>query len=146
MLTPPPGYYVSGFSGSLPGRGDVSRPDGWNEVTTAFYGSIRFTLSSSPGALHGVVKSSGEPVAGAPVYLEAYDPVARKRVTDLRTARTDLRGMYRFESLAPGAYRVLSTFEYRSPDSAEMEIAGAQTATVAASGNLAVDLDLYVIR
>jgi hypothetical protein len=42
-------------------------------------------------------------------------------------------------------YRVLSTFEYRSPDSAEMEMAGAQTASVAASGDLAVDLDLYAI-
>jgi hypothetical protein len=146
MLTPPDGYYVAAFSGGPPGRGDVSRPDGWNEVTTAFYGSIRFTLSSSPGAVHGVVKSSGDPVAGAPVYLEAYDPVARKRVTDLRTVRTDLRGLYRFESLAPGVYRVLSTFEYRSPDSAQMEAAVAQTASVAASGDLAVDLDLYEIR
>ena len=146
MPTPPPGYYVSGFSGSPPGRGEVSRPDGWNEVAAAYYSSIRFTLSSGPGAVHGVVKSSGETVAGAPVYLEAYDPVTRKRVTDLRTVRTDMRGLYRFESLAPGVYRVLSTFEYRSPDSAEMEMAGAQTASVAASGDLAVDLDLYVIR
>lgn len=146
MLTPPPGYYVSGFSGSLPGRGDVSRPDGWNEAATNYYSSIRFTLSSSPGAVHGVVKSSGETVAGAPVYLEAYDPVAWKRVTDLRTMRTDMRGMYRFEGLAPGVYRVLSTFEYRSPDSAQMEMAGAQTTSVAARDDLAVDLDLYAIR
>jgi hypothetical protein len=146
MPTPPTGYYVSGFSGSPPGRGEVSRPDGWNEVAAAYYSSIRFTLSSSPGAVHGVVKSSGEPVAGAPVYLEAYDPVTRKRVTDLRTVRTDMRGLYRFEGLAPGAYRVLSTFEYRSPDSEQIEMAGAQTARVAARDDLTVDLDLYVIR
>jgi hypothetical protein len=57
-----------------------------------------------------------------------------------------MRGMYRFEGLAPGVDRVLSTFEYRSPDSAQMEMAGAQTTSVAARDDLAVDLDLNAIR
>jgi hypothetical protein len=43
-------------------------------------------------------------------------------------------------------YRVLSTFEYGSPDVAQMELAGAQTVRVAWSGNQTADLDLYEIR
>jgi hypothetical protein len=80
------------------------------------------------------------------VYLEAYDTAARRRVADPRTARTDMRGVYRFDGLAPGAYRVLSTFEYRSPDAAQMELGGAQTVVVSAAGDLVADLDLYEIR
>ena len=76
LLTPPPGYYVAAFSGGLPSRGEATRPDGWNEAGGAAYNSFRFALSSGPGSVHGVVKSSGEPVEGAPVYLEAYDPAA----------------------------------------------------------------------
>ena len=144
MLIPPIGYYVSEFSGGPLGRGAASRPEGWNEVTSA--NAIRFTLSSGGGAVHGVVKSSGQPSAGAPVYLEAYDPAARRRVTDLRATRTDQRGQYRFEGLAPGVYRILSTFEYRSPDTAQMEMAGAQSVAVAQAGDLTADLDLYEIR
>ena len=96
--------------------------------------------------MQGVVKASGEPAAGAPVYLEAYDPESKRRLLDLRTTRTDMRGAYRFDGLAPGVYRVLSTFEYGSPDVAQMELAGAQTVRVAWSGNQTADLDLYEIR
>ena len=144
MLTPPDGFYVYAFSGGPPGRREVSRPDGWNEV--ALNGGVRFELSGGLGAVQGVVKASGEPAAGAPVYLEAYDPESKRRLLDLRTTRTDMRGAYRFDGLAPGVYRVLSTFEYGSPDVAQMELAGAQTVRVAWSGNQTADLDLYEIR
>jgi hypothetical protein len=83
---------------------------------------------------------------GAPVYLEAWDPETRKRLTDLRVVRTDVRGAYRFQSLAPGTYRVLSTFEYQMPESASMDLAGAQSVRVEARNDLQMDLDLYGIR
>jgi hypothetical protein len=146
LLTPPPGYYVSEFSGGVFGRGAAQRPDGWNEASASAYSSIRFTLNGGPGVVHGTVKSLGDPAAGAPVYLEAYDPAERRRLLDLRTVRTDTRGQYRFEGLAPGIYRVASTYEYRSPDIAQMEMAGAQTVTVAQSGDQTADLELYEIR
>ena len=95
----------------------------------------------------GKVTTSGrEPVAGAPVFLETWDPVERKRVVDLRETRTDLRGQYRFTGLAPGTYRILSTFEYRSPDSESMDAAGAKEIRVVEAQSPQLDLDLYVIR
>jgi hypothetical protein len=107
---------------------------------------VRFTLSGGPGEMHGTVKYYGEPLVGAPVYLEAWDPDTRKRVTDLKVVRTDIHGVYRFQGLAPGTYRVLATFEYNMPDSASMELAGAKSVRVEARNDLPMDLDLYGIR
>jgi hypothetical protein len=144
-LLPPPGYYVSGFYGPGFGR-PRSRPDGWNEFLSNGMGSsVRFTLSG-PAEMHGVVKSYGDPVVGAPVYLEAYDPETHTRLTDLRTVRTDIHGLYRFQGLAPGIYRVLATFEYQMPDTASMELAGAPSVRVEARSDLQMDLDLYGVR
>jgi hypothetical protein len=142
-LTPPPRYYVAAFSGSSRVMEKV-RPDGWNEIiVNNALSPLRWTLASGAGAVHGVVKSTGDPVVGAPVYLEAYDPNTRQRITDLRATRTGMRGEYRFEGLAPGVYRVLSTFEYQMPDSAAMDIGGARSLEVVASGDLQTDLDLF---
>ena len=144
-FVPPPGYYVSGFySAGFGSRG--TRPDGWNEFLVTTGGSVRFTLSGGPGEMHGTVKYYGEPLVGAPVYLEAWDPDTRKRVTDLKVVRTDIHGVYRFQGLAPGTYRVLATFEYNMPDSASMELAGAKSVRVEARNDLQMDLDLYGIR
>jgi len=140
MLQPPAGYYVSDVS---PLRG---RPDGWQRVTSPGYRSLNFTLSAGPSAIHGTVKNSDDLVPGALVYLEPYDPVADRRVAGLHVAYADMRGQYRFDDLAPGTYRILSTFEYLAPDTATMAAAGAAVVTVGAHSGLSRDLDLYVIR
>jgi len=144
-VNPPPGFYVAGFSG--PGLAPATRPDGWNEISVgSFSSSIRYSLSSSPGALHGKVKTGGDPVAGAPVFLENSDLEPRKRVTDTFVTRTDMRGEYRFGDLAPGNYRVLSSFEYQMPDSQTMSNAGAKLLRVESGRDVQQDLDLYLIQ
>jgi hypothetical protein len=142
-LSPPPGFYVSGFS-SLGGEAG-SHPEAWNEITVANVNRVKFTLTVGGGSVYGVVKALGDAVAGAPVHLEAYDPISRKRVMDLQTTRTDLRGVYRFDGLAPGMYRVLATFEYDAPDAIAMEQAGARQIQVEARSDMQVDLDLYTL-
>jgi hypothetical protein len=92
------------------------------------------------------VKNSDDPVSGAPVYLEAYDANANKRVADLRIAISDMHGRYHFDDLAPGTYRILGTFEYLSPDIETMDAAGAQLLTVDAHSDVSQDLELYTIR
>jgi hypothetical protein len=79
------------------------------------------------------------------VYLEAYSLTEGKRVAELRTAISDMRGQYRFEDLAPGNYRILATFEYLAPDTSVMSDAGAQIVTLDAHVDLARDLDLYMV-
>jgi hypothetical protein len=144
LATPPDGYYVSRFSGS---RNNTARPDGWNDIAAGggvpgTSGRFTITLSNSPGGIHGIVRSSGAPAASAPVFLEAWDPVTRARVVDLRETRADMRGNYRFESLAPGDYRIMSTYDYIAPDSGAFDAARAQQVRIDSSTRLQMDLEL----
>jgi hypothetical protein len=144
MFLPPPGFYVAQFSPAP--RSGRSRPDAWNEVTIEGNSLVRVTLSDGASTLRGVVKVSGAPVTGAPVFLETWDPDTRKRLADLRSTRTGMDGSYRIESLAPGTYRVLSTFEYLAPDSDALDLASARTLKIESHTDLQLDLDLYGIR
>ncbi len=146
-LSPNPAYYAVGFM--MNNRPVTGRADGWNDVNylsgpnyTA--ASIKFTLSASPGAVHGAVNYSSQSVAGVPVFLEPYDLESTKRIAQVFMTRTDARGQYRFNGLAPGQYRLLGTFEYRSPDSEEMEAARSIMVKIEETRDLQQDLDLYV--
>jgi hypothetical protein len=137
LLEPPPGFYAANVVPYVRGR-----LDGWIEILGRPRFSMMYRLAAGPGSVRGVVKDAPY----APVYLEAYDSGQRKRAGDLRVARADARGQYRFENLAPGSYRVLSTFEYASPDTDVFDIAGSVPLTVTAQTDVVKDLDLWVIR
>ncbi len=146
LLQPSTGYAVTGFYHPSSGFGPRSRADGWNVFTTGYSFGVRFSLSNSPGSLGGVVTGiDREAVMGAPVYLEAYEPGSKTRIGELRTVYTSARGAYQFSSLAPGAYRVLATFEYLAPDTATMELSGAKAVSVGAGDARTLDLDLFVL-
>ena len=146
-VLPADGYYVSGFSGPRSQRVADGHADGWNQIDVGFgAGLVRVTLSTSPGSLSGTVKSAGEPVAGAPVFLEPSDLEPRRRVSGLLATRTDIRGQYRFAGLAPGNYRVFSSFEYRLPDAAVLTNAGAVKLTIEDGSEVRKDLELYVAQ
>jgi hypothetical protein len=143
-VAPLDGYYVSGFSGPG-GYRNYKRCDGWNEATISGGGSVQFTFSS-PGRLHGAVSDAGDPAIGAPVFLEPVDLEPARRLTDNYVTITDVHGRYHFGSLAPGRYRVLSSFEYQMPDSKIMIEAHARELQIDVRGDVAQDLDLFVIR
>jgi hypothetical protein len=124
-----------------------TRADGWNEILIGRNSTIRFVLSNNPGTVLGLVSGiSREPVSGAPVFLEGYDPDNHKRLTELRMVYADGHGHYQFNGLSPGSYRVLSTFEFRAPDAASMDTAGAKVIKVDEGRDIPQDLDLSVIR
>ena len=100
-------------------------------------GRYGFTFSSNPGALHGMVKDAGEPVVGAPVFMEPMDLEPARRLTDTYVTITDVQGRYHFSGLAPGHYRVLSSFEYQMPDSKIMAEARAQELQIGARADVA---------
>jgi hypothetical protein len=144
LLTTPTSQYVSSFSGPPDDQGR-SHPESWNTILLTGSAMVRFVISNGAGAVRGVVTASGQPSAGAPVFLEAYDPVQRARVADLRTIRADERCQYRFAGLAPGTYRILSSFDFRTPEPLELD-AAARTIKIESGDNQTADLDLYVIR
>jgi hypothetical protein len=125
------------------------RPDGWNEVVLGGPGAVdvKLTLSSKPASAHGVARNGAhEPVAGVPVFLEAYDPESRRRIGELHAVRTDTRGQFEFYGLAPGQYRLLSTFEFQNPDDAQLDASKPRVVRIDEAQDLAVDLDIYEIR
>lgn len=144
----PPDLFVSRVQSPRYNPNPRERADGWIEAYLPVYSAaIRYTLSDKPASISGVVTTTGrEPVPGAPVFLEAWDPVDRRRVLDLHETRADDRGRYRFTGIAPGEYRILSTFDYRAPDSASMESSDAKSLKVVEAQSLQLDLDLFSIR
>jgi hypothetical protein len=149
-VAPTAAFYVSSIASPGSAGLDRAHPEGWNEIYLPGGSSaalaVRFTLSRSPGALHGAVKSAGEPAIGAPVFLEASDLPVNKRPIEMRVTRTDMRGQYHFYGLAPGAYRVLSSFDFQMPDPLDMTAANARTVRVEEGQELQAELDLYVVR
>jgi hypothetical protein len=137
------GYYVAKFVGGQGETAPPARADGWNEIAADGALAVKFILSPNPGIVRGTVTSAGKPAAGAPVYLEAFDPETHRRLVDLRSMRTDLDGKYQFYGLPPGNYRVLSTFEYQAPDVAAME--PARPVKVEEARETAQDLELYIL-
>jgi len=138
-----PTFYASGFSGSRNQQSGDGRADGWNDFAGGV--GVRFTLSGSPGTVHGTVKSGGEPAIGAPVFLEPVDLEPARRVTQTFITRTDVHGQYSFNGLAPGNYRVLSSFEYVNVDSAIMSQAAAKQVLLENTHDIQQDLDLFVL-
>jgi hypothetical protein len=138
-----PGYFVSSLSGPRLQVASAARADGWNELLiNGNIDPLQFMLSATPGSVRGTVLRSGRgPAAGAPVYLEAFDPAAHRLLKEVQVTRADTRGQYRFDDLAPGSYLVLSSFDLEPPDSAS-DIHGAKTLKVEESREVVQDLDL----
>jgi Carboxypeptidase regulatory-like domain len=137
LLEPPEGYYVSS---TMPyGR---RRPEGWVEVESRPRFSFGYRLSGGAAAIRGVVKDAPY----APVFLEGYDRFQKQRVGDLKVVHADAWGRFRFGSLAPGTYRLLSTFEYLNPDTETIDAAGPATVMIEESREATKEIELWVIR
>jgi hypothetical protein len=147
MLAPSGAYVATDFRGCRGERPEGSRADGWDETTVTRPCGVRFVVSNKPGGVHGTVTMGAhEPAGGVPVFLEAYDEITHKRVVDLRSTRTDMRGQYNFVGLAPGTYRLVSTFEYQSPATGDIDAMSPRVFKVEEGRDQQQDLDAYVIR
>ena len=146
QLAPNSTYVATDFRGPKGERPEGNRADAWNEMVIQQSCMVSYMLSSKPAAIRGVVTSGHDPVGGVPVFLEAWDAANRKRLMDLRTVRTDMHGQYQLVGLAPGTYRLFSTFEYLNPESADIDGMSPRTVVVEEGRDQQQDLDLYVIR
>ena len=77
---------------------------------------LQIVLAPRPVTISGVVSTAGKAVAGATVYLELYNPDGPEKRLQLWNLRTDPDGRFTFPQLAPGRYRVLSSFDFDPDD------------------------------
>jgi hypothetical protein len=146
-MLPSANYVAMDFRGCRGERPEGGRADGWNEVIINQRScQMAYTLSSHPTSIRGTVATGHDPIGGAPVYLEPWDPVNRKRLGDPRSARSDMRGQYELIGLAPGTYRLVSTFEYLNPEAGDIDEMRPRTVVVEEGRDQQQDIDLFVIR
>lgn len=146
-IVPNDSYVAMDFRGPTGERPEGGYAAGWNEIVVTQNCMVSYVLSGKPAAIRGTVTTGAhDPVGGAPVFLEAWDPVNRRRRMDPITVRTDIHGQFRLAGLAPGTYRLVSTFEYGSPDAGDIDAMSPRTVAVEEGRDQQQDLDLYVIR
>lgn len=127
LAQPTADYYVTSIRGNF-GQEPVTRGDGWFGLDFGTFSSdINVQLSSHPASVSGVISTGGKPVSGAVVYLELYNPDLIEPRIQLFTARADGQGSYKFAGLAPGRYRILSSFDFDTEDRFAMERAAILT-------------------
>lgn len=101
-LTVPRGnYYVQSvrcYYQPCPQAGD------WFAFESNTYRNVRIQLSTNSATISGIVKTKGNPVLGAPVFVNNVDTGQGWEV------RADPEGHYAATGLGPGSYTVLSSF------------------------------------
>jgi hypothetical protein len=110
-------HYVESMAGIYP-NSYSSRSDDWFPVRLGT--TLRVTLSAAPASIRGVVSTNGSTIAGAPVFLEWRNSRLREPQLRLFRTRTDTQGNYQFNGLAPGEYRLLSSFDFDPENVADM--------------------------
>jgi len=115
-VRPGASHYLAGIQN----EGDSAPPlpvDGWFGLDVGNAPHLQVTLSAKPASLSGVASSLGKTVIGAPVFLELVNPDAPELATQSWLVRADPQGNFVFEGLAPGVYRLMSSFyfDYEDP-------------------------------
>jgi hypothetical protein len=138
---PPPQYYIAAILEAEGGRsahrfravpGDERR--------------LSIVLGADPASLTGDVTLDGDPVIGAPVFLNALDDELRGRAGGVRTARADEAGRYLFTGLPPGRYEVLSSYQVREAEQEGWPAGLGSGVTLEAGREVVQNLSLTIIR
>ncbi len=85
--------------------------DGWFPVEIGTAPHLEVYLSKKPASISGNVTASSMPVTGAPVSLQLLNPLTPELVLQSWQVRADAGGHYVFNSLPPGDYRLMSSYE-----------------------------------
>jgi hypothetical protein len=143
-----PGQYVESIEaqrGSPRRTWSVEHPPDWFEVyIDSRYNRIRISVSDQAGTITGKVTADGKPAPGAPVFLWPVAESARRSLNGFLQTLTDTEGRFRFDSLPPGDYRALASFDVNEIDQDLVELSQAAVVHSNASQTATVDLTVWV--
>jgi hypothetical protein len=143
----PAGQYVESIEsqrGSMRRASSVDHPPDWFEVyIDSRYNRIQISVSKA-ATITGKVTADGKPAPGAPVFLWPVAESARRSLNGPMQTLTDVEGRFRFDSLPPGDYRALASFDVNEVDADLMEMSQAAVVHANASQTATVDLTMWV--
>ncbi len=120
-VRPGPAQYLV----SIQNEGDAAAPavpvDGWFALEVGNAPRIKVTLSTKPASISGMISSASNPVIGAPVFLQLVNPEVPELPLQTWSGRADAQGNFSFTGLAPGSYRLMSSFDVDYDDSVARE-------------------------
>jgi hypothetical protein len=145
----PPGMYIESIANY---RGAPRRPwkaervSDWYEVfiEARSPSRIRITVSDKASQIAGRVMTGGQPVPGAPVFLWPVAESARRSLSGSLQMLSDTDGRFRFDSLPPGEYRVLASFDVNEVDEELIELSRAVSVHADASQTANIDLVVWL--
>jgi len=142
---PPRGQYIESIVNqwNRPRRPwKAERADDWYEVfiNPQFNSRIRIAVSDQAGQIQGRVMAEGKPVPGVPVFLWPVAESSRRSLGGAKEMLSDTGGQFQFDSLPPGDYRVLSSFDLTEIDEEAVELSRAPVVHAGASQTATVDL------
>ncbi len=137
---------ITNFRGAPRRPWKAERVSDWYEVfiEPRFPSRIRITLSDKVGQIAGRVMTDGQPVPGAPVFLWPVAEAARRSLGGPLQILADTEGRFRFDSLPPGDYRLLASFDVNEIDEELMELSRAVVVHADASQTANIELAVWI--
>jgi len=105
---------------------------------------ITVLVSGRSGQVAGRVTADSKPMPGAPVFLWPLAEQARRSLGGAVQTLSAADGSYYFDSLPPGDYRILASFDVYEIDEEVLGMSQAQTVHVDASQTANIDLTVWV--
>lgn len=145
----PAGQYVESITSTGGHSSRLSTPfrlPDWFEVfiPVGRASTIRIMVSDQAGQIQGRVMQEGKPVSAAPVFLWPVGEANRRSLGGDREIRADTEGNFRFETLPPGDYRLLASFDVNGLDEDLMLMSGARTISVEKSATVRIELPVWI--
>jgi hypothetical protein len=120
---------------------------GWYEVfiESRAPSKITITVSDRAGQIASRVMTDSKPVPGAPVFLwPVADSTRRSLAGRALQTLSDTEGRFRFDSLPPGDYRLLASFDVYEIDEEVIELSGAVVVHAEASQTVTIEAPVWI--
>jgi hypothetical protein len=108
------------------------------------FSQVTVVLSDQAATMQGSVTQDTRGVPGAPVFLWPMAESARRSLHGWRETITDIDGHFKFDSLPPGDYRMLATFDVTEIDEEKLDEAHAIIVHVDAASSANADLQVWI--
>ncbi len=145
----PAGQYVESIGNPFSGGGRRARLESasdWFDVLIEPRGTqrIRVVVSDRAGRINGKVLQDGKGVPAAPVFLWPIAESARRSIGGrYLLLLTDVEGRFNFDSLPPGEYRMLASFDVDELDEDLIELSRPVVVRTEAGQTASVDLSVW---